>query len=358
MSNIKVVMIGSNQSVKGGISSVVAQILRHDWLKDGIEMLFLPTYVEGSTLTKLCYFIKAWLRFKKMINVEKPDIVHIHMSYKGSFIRKYILFKECKRKDIPVIIHLHGSEFEKWYYGLNKNKRTRVQEMIKGADRFIVLGQRWENSIKRIEPNARTSILMNSVKKQVIMAQWNTPVRILFLGVLIPRKGVSDLIEAIRVLSNRRNQNDFKLIIAGTGSEESSLRDLVKKYGLEGKVVFTGWVSGKTKDQLLISSQVLILPSYNEGLPISILEAMSFGLPIIATDVGDVSAAVINDKNGFLVAPGDIQKMSWAIEQILSPNLFHKMSEESRKMIEDNFSEEHYFEKLLAIYRQILGGTF
>ena len=115
MKKIKVLMIGNHQSVKGGITSVIQQLLSFDWDSVGVEMKFIPTYIEASGIKKIAYFIRAYMNIEKAMRTNKPDIVHIHMSYRGSFYRKYAIHKLCKKYGVPDVIHLHGSEFQKWY---------------------------------------------------------------------------------------------------------------------------------------------------------------------------------------------------------------------------------------------------
>ncbi|MGL5693422.1 MAG: hypothetical protein ACRCXA_05040, partial [Peptostreptococcaceae bacterium] len=111
MKMTKVLMIGSDISVKGGISSVVKQLLGHKW-SDDIEIKYIPTHIEGSTVSKIKFFINSINAIIKSIIRENIDLLHIHMSYKGSFYRKYMIFKLGKYFNKRVIIHLHGSEFE------------------------------------------------------------------------------------------------------------------------------------------------------------------------------------------------------------------------------------------------------
>ena len=84
MKKIKVLMIGNHQSVKGGITSVIQQLLSFDWDSVGVEMKFIPTYIEASGIKKIAYFIRAYMNIEKEMRTNKPDIVHIHMSYRGN----------------------------------------------------------------------------------------------------------------------------------------------------------------------------------------------------------------------------------------------------------------------------------
>lgn len=356
MGKIKVLMLGNHQSVKGGITSVIQQLLSYDWDSVGIEMNFIPTYIEASVTKKALYYIDAYRRIKKIIKTNKPDVVHIHMSYRGSFYRKYTVHKLCKMHGIPDIIHLHGSEFQKWYNESNERTQNRIRTMLKECSAFIVLGEKWNAVINSIEPRTNTIVVSNTVHIPNYTVKWNdTKFQILFLGVLIKRKGVEDLIRAVSLLKENKKLGNLHFVIAGTGAEEEHLKKMANEQQVEQWIEFAGWTDGSMKEKYLKESQVLVLPSYNEGLPIAVLEAISYGLPIIASDVGDVAAAVKNGQNGFLFQPGDIQELSEKIVLLSSDkDTYTKMSDESKKIAHEEFSDEKYFEQIRNCYQGAL----
>lgn len=244
---VKVLMVGNDPSVKGGITSVINQIMSHDWKADGVDMKFIPTYIETNNFKKILFFAKAYKRIKKQIKDNKPDVVHIHMSYKGSFTRKYLIHKLCKKNNIPDIIHLHGSEFKKWYNTVNEKKKNEIRTLLKEADKFIVLGEKWEHTIKEIEPATNTVVVSNTVPIPKETVKWGEPFKILFLGVLIKRKGVSDLLKATRLLKNDLGSEKFRVVIAGSGQEEANLKNECNNLDIEDVVDFVGWTDGEKK---------------------------------------------------------------------------------------------------------------
>lgn len=137
---MKVLMVGNDLSVKGGITSVISQLLDYDWNRDGIQMSFIPTYVEENSVKKILFFFASYHKIKKELKYTPPDIVHIHMSYKGSFIRKLLIHKLCRRNHIPDIIHLHGSEFKKWYDSANKKSNLRFVNYLESVMYSLFLG--------------------------------------------------------------------------------------------------------------------------------------------------------------------------------------------------------------------------
>lgn len=351
---MKVLMVGNDHSVKGGITSVITQLLSHDWDQNDIQMDFIPTYVETGAVKKIVFFANAYLKIRKYIITDHPDVVHIHMSYKGSFVRANLLFKLCRRYSIPVIVHLHGSEFSKWYNSSNKRQKEKVRLFLRQVSVLIVLGNKWNAEIEKIEPQTKTVVVSNSVDIPKASVHWNDKkIQFLFLGVLIPRKGVFDLLNAAAKVKRISNK-PIKYVIAGTGVEEEKLKTQTDALGLDDTVKFAGWTTGKKKRKLIQESQVMVLPSYNEGLPISILEGISYGMPVIATNVGDINAAVHDGDNGFLVRCGDIDQLAEKIIEVADKDIFSKMSIESKFLAKEKFSEKHYFESIKEIYEEVV----
>jgi len=350
MAEMKVLMCGNHPSNKGGMTSVINQINNYSWNEKGIELTFIPTFIPGNLIKKTFYFCCAYIRILCLMVFDRPDIVHMHMSYKGSFIRKYAIHRLCIVFKVKDIIHLHGSEFEKWYNEADEKNKAKIRELLSGCNAIIVLGNRWKKTIKRIEPSAKVIEVSNGISIPKETVQWNDECCcLLFLGVLIPRKGISDLINAIALIRDCR-RDDIKLVIAGTGEDEEKLKQLVTDNNLEDRISFAGWVSEEKKKNLLLQSQVFVLPSYNEGLPISILEAASYGMPVISTDVGDIPSVVKNDVNGFLLKPGDVKCLADAIIKISNRELFLEMSENAKETIRREFSVEMFYKNLLHIY--------
>lgn len=348
---LKVLMCGNHPQNKGGMTSVIKQIRDYDWSKENIHIDFIPTYKPGLAITKTVYFCYSYMKIFWKIIVDKPDVIHMHMSYKGSFSRKYYIHLMCKLFHVKDVIHLHGSEFKKWYDFSSKKKQLKIRKLLREVSCFIVLGKEWENVIKNIEPLTNTEIISNGIKIPSRRVEWQeNKCEVLFLGVLIPRKGVFDLLQAIKKLEDDEKIENIHFTIAGTGIEEEKLKKECNKLNLVEKVAFVGWVDGDRKKYYLENCQIMVSPSYNEGLPISILEAISYGMPVVSTNVGDVSHVVRNNVNGKLFEPGDINALKEALSHVTKKENFKKMSKESRRIAENEYSIDIFYQKLKNIY--------
>lgn len=347
---IRVLMCSSARSEKGGMNSVIDQLMDHDW-GDEFEFSYLATHISGNPVKKSLFFAMSYLRLKKLIKKDTFDIIHIHMSYKGSFFRKYYVTKLCKRNNKKVIIHLHGSEFKDFYNNGDKKRKSQIRELFTIADVSVVLGEDWKQFIKEIAPNSNVIVVNNAIALPDIGEKKpNENLTFLFLGALIKRKGVIDLLTAVQTIKKEGITN-FKVLIAGSGEEENTLKNYVEENNLGDCVEFLGWINNTQKPGILKKSDVLVLPSYNEGLPIAILEAMSYGLPILSTNVGSIREAVVTGENGCLFKPGEVAKMASEMKKMIDDmDYWRQSSLKSRDICEEKFSDRVFFDKIQNIY--------
>lgn len=354
---LRVITVGNAPSVKGGITSVISQILSHNWNEQGIEMSFIPTFEGGNTVRKVWAFIKGYLQLQKACKKGLVDVVHIHMSHNGSFTRKYIIHKLCKKYGVADIIHLHSSGFVEFYDNSDESRKGKIRELLTGCNCVVALGKEWEQRVKRIAPKAKIQVMNNTVHIPEICTNQNSDcINFLYLGVLVKRKGVIDLLKAIKNLKDNGILDEKKVAfnIGGTGECEDELKNYVKENSLTSHVNFLGWVAGEEKAKQLQANQVLVLPSYNEGLPIAILEAISYGMPVVATNVGSVEEAVHDGVNGFLYQAGDVDALTESLRRMIcSPEFRIKMADASRMLARNEFNDTQYFDSLDTLYRQV-----
>lgn len=317
--NRHICMVGSAFTVRGGMTSVCKQLTGHTY-GHGIEIHYVPTHEFGPKLHRCGVFVLGYLRLWKLFLSGKADLVHMHMSERGSFHRKYLVHRLAKLFGKPDVLHMHGSDFREFYEKSGKHQKARIRRLLRECDRVVVLGENWNRFVHSIEPNANTLVMNNAVAIPDLTAQWDeAETHLCYLGVLIPRKGVSDLLHAMRLLLDRPElPRPIRLTIAGSGAEEDALMALCRELDLSNYVTFLGWTRGEEKQSLLLSSQCFILPSYNEGLPVAILEAISCGLPVVTTDVGSTNEAITDNVDGRFVPVHDPAALADAIADVIS----------------------------------------
>jgi glycosyltransferase involved in cell wall biosynthesis len=348
----KILVVGSSLNDKGGIVTVMNNIANSS-IKEEFKFDMVETYITGTKKEKVSIFFNGIIKLLKLLISEKPDLVHIHMSYKGSFYRKSIILMLIKLFNVPVLLHVHGSSFKDFYSSLNFIGRAYCNFILNKSDKLIVLSKEWYDYFSKFVKKENIAILYNGVDtiEQTFQRHNSTPIA-LFMGRLGKRKGIYDLLKSIKLLNEKKIECEF--LLAGDGEIEKVKIDITK-LNIKENVRVLGWINNEQKRELLIKSDILVLPSYNEGLPMAILEGMSYGLPIISTPVGGIPEAVKDDINGYLVEPGDIEGLASSLEKlIVNPKLRISMGGTNQKAIQENFSLKSLMDSLEEIYNNTI----
>jgi glycosyltransferase involved in cell wall biosynthesis len=343
----KILTLGPDKNGKGGMASV---------LNCYATSVFQPFYYErttgdGTLLFKLLLLLRTFICVPFYVFIKRIKIVHIHGASGNSFIRKRLLIYYCSLFPVDIIFHLHGAAFHLFTekYGIEKIKKT-----FSKCKRVIVLSKQWQYFIHNTINYYHTLVINNIIPypQRQIITQNDNVIRLLHLGILGERKGIFDLLKVITT-NIEYYLGKIKLIIGGNGEVEKVKQYIVENH-LETIVEYVGWVAGKTKIKLLNECDVYILPSYNEGLPISILEAMSYGKTIIATNVGGIPTIVKNDLNGYLISPGDVGALTQSINKLIeNKDLIKQFGVYSEKLIID-FLPDKVNSQLTDMYEDIL----
>lgn len=347
---MKILMIGPNRDVQGGISSVVNNYYDAG-LGDNLNLKYIGTMKDGSKINKLIIAIKSYIEFKNII--AKYDLVHIHMSSRASFYRKAIFIKLAKKYNKKIIIHMHGSEFAKFYNDeCNIQKQKYIKQIFGYADKVIALSEEWEIFLSKICSREKIEVVYNSVILPQKMEKNYSQKSILFLGRLGKRKGTYDLLEVIpKVL---KKHPSAKFYLGGDGDLEK-VSKICQEKGIEKNVYILGWIKGNDKIELLNSCNIYILPSYNEGMPMSLLEAMSYGNAVISTYVGGIPKVIKNNFNGLLFEAGSTEEMYECIDSILSDECHRKMlGNNAYNTIKEKFDINKNIETLIKIYKELV----
>ena len=309
----------------------------------------VTTTVTNGQVKKLLVLCKAILQFLYwMLFHPEIKIVHVQGSVGASFWRKAIFIYIAKFFHKKVVWHMHAGRFAVFY----QQHRYAVKKVVDKSDVIIALSEYWKEYFKNEFPTKRVEIIKNVISAPKAHKQQTSYFTLLFLGLLGKNKGIYDLLECIWD-HKVEFQGKLKLYIGGNGEIEH-VKQLIKEYGIADIVIFEGWVSGDKKIELLNKSDAYILPSYKEGLPISILEAMSYGMPIISTPVGGIPEIVSNGENGYLVEPGNKEDIYKAIISLLNDSdLRNRMGSVSLSRVGEHLPE--YVEKQLeTLYDSLL----
>ena len=348
----RVLMVGSDLSVKGGIVSVLRNYLSYEgWKKTDIS--FLPTHVEGSARKKVCFFLRALGRLRSLLRGGRFDVVHIHVSERGSFTRKAIVLRMAKKRGCRVILHHHGAEFLEFYQGSGDGKKQWIGRILGEADLNLVLSRRLIPIYEEISPRAKVRCLYNTVSVSG-ENQYRPEARdITMLGRLEERKGTFDLLEVIRKIDGVLDA-DIKFNLCGDGDLDR-VRERIAQLQISHRIGHLGWAGGEKKTEILRRTMIHVLFSYNEGLPMSILETMGCGIVNVATRVAAIPEVITDGENGFLVEPGDREQLARVLLRVSSDEVLRRdVSERAFACIAGAFSLESGAEKLEQLYESVI----
>ncbi|MBP2097443.1 glycosyltransferase family 4 protein [Enterococcus rivorum] len=346
---MKIVMVGPDKNAKGGIASVINNFVEY-FGDPSIEILDYITWKEGSSFHHLLNTIFGILRFPFFIRAEKPDILHIHVAQYGSFYRKSLYLMLGKMFKLKIILHMHGSQFEKFYEKGSVFRKKYVQYVLNKADILVVLSESWKEFYSQI-----TTKNIEVIKNCVSVPQKNLYNKeakdIIFFGNIGERKGVYDILDIASALQTEIPETSICLY--GNG-DIVKIKKIITEGHLEN-VIVKSWVSEEDKPAIYRKAMMHILPSYQEGLPMAILETMAQGIPNISTFVGGIPELIENRKNGVLIRPGKQEDLKEAIIELANNKAMRvAYSEESFKTIENQFSINNQKSLFYKIYNDLM----
>lgn len=343
----------------GGMGRVKDYILSFD--KDGISPVeFQPLVTRNNR----GFVASLWLTGLAVVRIWKAQLsgalalVHINLGDKASALRKGMITLLARAAGVTVVVHLHAVELKVGWHNSGRLMRWAIGIPFRLASTNIVLGDIWRDWLVDdlgVKPD-RVDVLANGVptppyRRRDHLAD-RTAIHLLFLGNLLERKGVTDLIEALAELPTDLPR--WHISFAG-GGDLSRYRDAVRVAGINDRVEFLGWVDQNGAQKLLGSADIMVLPSYHEGLPLVILESLGAGTPVIATSVGAIPQFIRAGRDALIVPPGDRTQLALALARFIGDaSLRQAICDAGRQTYERIFSLEAFRANLFTIYHRRL----
>ena len=346
MKKYKVLMCGSDFSVGGGMIAVAKNYLDYKGLKN-IEFIYVPTHIEGNVIKRSLIFIKGYLTVLDLLIKKRIDLAHLHTTENGSFFRKGIILRTLKKFKIPTIMH-HHIDYQLFYESCNDIKQKFIRDTFSIADMNIMLGECYCNWVIEKSPNARVCKIYNAVNSYDINKYNPDGNLIMFLGWLIDRKGIYEFLQAIKNLDDK-----FKVVLCGDGKDK--IEPVIEQLRIKHRIVHIGWADLKTKERFFSETVINVLPSWREGLPMTILETMAYGIPNVVTNISIMSEVISNDKIGTVVQTKNVEQLTEAIYRIINDrNLRLVQSENSYNLIKNKFDILNHIKQIEEIYLDLL----
>jgi glycosyltransferase involved in cell wall biosynthesis len=349
-------MLGAGLDVQGGITSVEKLILEH--APPELKIYHVATFAKGSAFHNVRVFLRAAKTLVQTLLRGEADLVHIHFSERGSTLRKAILILITLGFRKPLVLHAHGATYEEFYAGLPPLVQNLINLVFRQCTKFIALSEGWKTFYAEnfhLKPN-QIAVLHNPVKlpSESPHRVERQQVTFVFLGrigkrggaldqvksvIAFPKqdKGAFDLIRAFAALPEQERTR-AKLVLAGNGDVEMA-QQLIQELGIEQRATVYSWLSPEQRDELLVEADAFVLPSYNEGLPMSMLEAMGWGLP--------------HNQNGLLVTPGNQEEIAQAMQNLIKDESLRLTLGTAARNRVQYLDIKNYINSLMELYTSV-----
>lgn len=336
--------------------ATVIRGLLHSPLGERHRLYAVTSHRSADPLRRLVVFGRAVAILVRWCRGPGTRIVHIHMTVRGSMYRKAVLVASAKALRRPVVLHVHAgaAEIEVFHARLGRARRIMLKHGIGLADRVLsvssagarALGECFGRSEVTVVPNAAPPV---TARPSRFRTSGGETVTVLYLGGFAnPVKGGAVLLEALASLFPVLPA--MRVLLAGPGEPPSSAEVL-----LDGAmpVRWLGWLDENAKAAALADSDVFVLPSISEGLPMALLEAMANGLAVVATDMGGVPDVLTDGVDGLVVPPGDPAPLASAISLLVNrSDRRNQLGAAARDRAED-LGVGEVAARLDAIYREL-----
>ncbi len=362
----RVLMLGPQAF--GGISTLIQTIVPN--LEQRADFLYVPTVLRRPlskagkiSVENISLAITQYTRLIAALRRFHPQVVHIHTSQGLGWLKDSVFILLSKIAGCQVILHVHAADFGELYGQKRRVIRWYTRRIMGMADAVVAVSTEWKARLANIVDPARIHILRNCIS--IDDTPLATPrarangMKALFMGSIGARKGIFDLLEAMSYVKEQGSH----LVLWIAGSEEragemAKAQSWADALHLGDVCQFVGDVRGEGKKRLLSAAHIFVLPSYHEGLPMAILEALSAGLPVIASAVGGIPEIVLDGHNGYLVNPGDVKALAEKLILLANdPLKCEEMGKRSREIAQQELNVEIYCERLVALYESLVAAS-
>lgn len=345
---MKVLMIGPARSVNGGISAVVNNYYKAG-LDKKVELRYIGTMEDGSKLHKLSVAVGAIFKF--IWNAHNYDIVHINMASDMSLYRKIPFIHLAKIFGKKLVIHQHGGNFQEFYYNeCSEKKRKFIKKTLEKADIFLVVADYLGDIFKDIITEEKVISFPNAIEVPKKKEEKKYGQKLLFLGRLCKEKGIRELLEI--VIELKEDYPKLELYLGGIWVDED-LKELADQH--TDFIHQLGWIGKEEKEKYLQECSIFALPTYFEGLPMSLLEGMSSECACIASAVGGIPQVIDDSVNGLLIESKNKKSLKEAIEKLIQNySMQENMGTLARKKVINQFELRKSINKLVDIYSTLV----
>jgi glycosyltransferase involved in cell wall biosynthesis len=371
MAKPKLLIVGafpsSDSSIVGGIVTTCRLLIESDF-PNYFDLILIDSTQRSNPppnfYLRLLLAIGRTYRFFLALVFKQPDAVILFTAVGASVAEKGFMAWIARLTKIPVFLFPRGAGL---IDVVRKNlwQKLWIVPAMRGATHILCQGPSWQNFAindlgysKKSAPiiynwSATTQLLRVGSGK--IMYRNKLTTKILFLGWLEEEKGIFELLEACRELSARHT---FVLTVAGRGHAEDKSKKFITKHNLESCVELVGWVHGPQMIKILESADILVLPSWAEGFPNAIIEAMAAKVAVIVTSVGNVPDMLQHRDQAMIIPPKDVGLLTDALEELIVDSDFRsQLAQRGYSYARDNFSTEKGVQLLMVTIKSAIESS-
>jgi glycosyltransferase involved in cell wall biosynthesis len=365
MNRITVLMTGPHREAVSGISTHL-NLLMGSSLAEDFDLVHFQVGSEGrdeGAVARLLRLIVSPFALMATILFRHVDIVHLNTAMNPrAYWRDLAYLLVARMMRARVLYQVHGGALPQAFFGGRRLLTALLRWSLGLPDVVVVLASVELEAYRAFVPRRLVVALPNGIdcrpfaRVPTVRSRSDLPLRLVYIGRLAREKGLYELLQAVRLAVHLGV--DARLIVAGEGAEADALHRYAVALGISSRVSFTGPVFGEAKVRLLGMADVAVLPSYAEGLPYALLEAMAAGIPVLATPVGAIPDVVSDGLHGYLVPARDPAAIAEAISRFAADReKLSWMSRACRKRVLAAYSVERLAGELTLQYRTLAEGA-
>jgi glycosyltransferase involved in cell wall biosynthesis len=353
-------MVGMHLTkTRGGISTLTSGILRSD-LSTQFEISYIASQAEDlGKAGKALLAIGSVFRFIAACFLKRPDLVYVHVGSNASLYRESFFILLAKLFRIRVLSHFHAGDIDDYYPFQPRLGRRFISAAIGWSNAVIAVSLASKRQLVRLAPRVRISLIPNVIDTSLFDTavtqrrfRRGGPVRLLFVGATGKLKGESDLIMALKLLEG--SGLDVRASFIGYGAEK--LSKACSDLGIRDLIEHLGPVPVDDRIEHFMRADIFVLPTYAEAMPISVIEAMAAGLPVISTPVGGIPELVDDGHEGYLVTPGDAGQLADKISILVKDGKMRTdMGHRARRKARTKVDFDGYIDSLRDLMVQVSG---
>ena len=343
----RILIVATSPNTRGGITSVLKAHKKGEQWKQ-YQCKWIVSHIDKGVVVKSATTLVGLAKY--LFLLPWANLVHIHLSEPTSAKRKKLFFKPAKWLGKKIVVHFHAFSPETT---INGSYSDLYSYLFSNADAVVVLSHYWKDAVnQKYNLGEKVKVIYNPCTTTDYIEKYEKTKSILYAGTLNQRKGYADLLKAFAKIASLHP--DWFIVFAGNGEMEKA-RELAKNLDIEKNVKLLGWVSGEQKDRVYKQATAFCLPSYAEGFPMAVLDALAYGLPVITTPVGGIPDIAEDGKNFLLFPAGDIEKLSECLEKIVSDEALRaNLAKESLHLAATTFNIDNINRQVGDLYAELL----